>query len=88
MESGYFKYIDRVVHHEASAGVPEQYHLEVIKEYANGGKDVKKVIDVAGVPAKEAWDEVVHDKVWIEYTAKEIKQMRIEELKKLLAESD
>lgn len=46
-----------IQHHEATSEVKKQSHYEVIKEYPNGGKDVKEVIDVAPVPAKEAWDE-------------------------------
>lgn len=46
-----------IKHHEATEKVEEQYHYEVIKVYDNGGKDVKKVIDVPKVEAKEAYDE-------------------------------
>lgn len=88
MEKGYYKEVKKIVHHEASAGIPEQFHYEVIREYANGGKDVKKIIDVEGVPAKEAWDEEVYEKVYIPYTQKELDELRIKELKQLLADSD
>lgn len=46
-----------VRHHEAVAEVKEQFHYETIREYPNGGKDVKKVIDVEYVEPKEAYDE-------------------------------
>ena len=46
-----------IKHHEATEKVEEQYHYEVVKIYDNGGKDVKKVIDVPKVEAKEAYDE-------------------------------
>lgn len=46
-----------VKHHEAVAEVKEQSHYETLKEYENGGKDVKKVIDVEYVAPKEAFDE-------------------------------
>lgn len=46
-----------IKHHEATEKVEEQYHYEVIRVYDNGGKDVKKVIDVPKVEAKEAYDE-------------------------------
>lgn len=46
-----------IQHHPATEGVAEKWHYETIAEYANGGKDIKKVIDVQGVPAKNAWDE-------------------------------
>ena len=88
MKTGYYKQVEKIVHHEATAGVPEQFHYETIKEYDNGGKDVKKVIDVVGVPAKEAWDEIVSEDVWVPYTQKELDELRIKELKQLLADSD
>lgn len=44
-------------HHEAIKEVQEQSHYETIAEYPNGGKDVKKVIDVEYVAPKDAWDE-------------------------------
>ena len=46
-----------VKHHPATDKVEEKWHYEVIAEYANGGKDIKKIIDVPGVPGQEAWDE-------------------------------
>ena len=30
-------------------------HYETVAEYPNGGRDVRKVIDVPGVPAQAAW---------------------------------
>lgn len=44
-------------HHEAVEEVKEQSHYEVVKKYPNGGKDVKKIIDVEYVAPKEAYDE-------------------------------
>ena len=65
--------------------VEEQFHYETIKEYENGGKDVKKVVDVAGVeyqPAKTYAEEIY---VYIPYTtnelAKQKAQQEIQELK-------
>lgn len=46
-----------IAHHEAIEAVKEVYHYETEREYPNGGRDVKKVIDVPAVEAKEAWDE-------------------------------
>jgi hypothetical protein len=46
-----------VKHHPATDEVEEKWHYEIIAEYANGGKDIKKIIDVPGVPGQEAWDE-------------------------------
>lgn len=46
-----------IAHHEAVEAVKEVYHYETEREYPNGGRDVKKVVDVPAVEAKEAWDE-------------------------------
>ena len=46
-----------VMHHDAVPEVQEQFHYEVVKRYKNGGKDVRKVIDVPGQEAVPAWDE-------------------------------
>ena len=46
-----------IKHHPAQEYIKEEGHYEVITEYANGGKDVKWVVDVPGQEACEAWDE-------------------------------
>ena len=46
-----------VAHHEAAGEVQEVFHYETIAEYPNGGKDVKRVIDVPYQPPREAYDE-------------------------------
>lgn len=69
---GYMKPSTRTVHHEAVAGVEEQWHYETIAEYPNGGKDVAKVIDVPGVEAKDAWDEKIPIYIYIPYTDEEL----------------
>ena len=79
-------------HHEAVQGVEEQGHYETIAEYPNGGKDVKWVIDVPKVEAKEAYDETEEIRVYVPYTQAELRKInaekRILELKMLLANSD
>ena len=69
---GYLKEDVLVKHHEAVEGVKEQFHYETIKEYPNGGKDVRKVIDVPGVEAKEAWDEKIPVYRYVLYTEEEL----------------
>jgi hypothetical protein len=44
-------------HHDEIKEVKEQSHYEIIAEYPNGGKEVKKVIDVAYIPPQEAYTE-------------------------------
>ena len=87
-QKGKYVEIEKTIHHDAIQPVEEVSHLEVIKEYPNGGRDVKKVIDVPAVEGKPAWDEVVKERVFVPYTQKELDLFRIQELKALLKESD
>lgn len=65
-----------IKHHEAVKAVAEEGHWETIKEYPNGGKDVKWVIDIPAVEAKDAYDEYEDILRYIEYTAEELLDMR------------
>lgn len=69
---GYLKAETRTVHHDAVEAVEEVSHYETIAEYPNGGKDVRKVVDVPGVAAREAYDEEVEVQRYILYTADEL----------------
>ena len=60
------------VEHPAVEGVEEVSHYETVAEYPNGGRDVRKVIDVPGVPAQAAWTEQVPVQRYIRYTAEEL----------------
>lgn len=69
LSAGYLKPDKRVIaHHEAQEAVEGQFHYETIKEYPNGGKDVKKVWDVEPQEAREAWDEYEDIQIYIPYT--------------------
>lgn len=72
LTKGYLKPETQTIHHDAVAGVKEVGHYETIAEYPNGGKDVRKVVDVPGVAAKEAYDEVVDVQRYVLYTAEEL----------------
>ena len=61
-----------VAHHEAAGEVQEEYHYETVAEYPNGGKDVKRVIDVPYQPAREAYDEKETILRYTLYTAEEL----------------
>lgn len=61
-----------IQHHEAVEAVEEVSHYETVKEYPNGGKDVKKVIDKHGVEAREAYDEYENVQIFILYSTEEI----------------
>ena len=71
-ELGYLIDDIEVVHHDKVDEVKEKYHYETIAEYPNGGKDVKKIVDVEAVEAKEAWDEEVKVQKYIKYTKEEL----------------
>lgn len=69
---GHLKTETQTVHHDAVEAVEEVSHYETIAEYPNGGKDVRKVVDVPGVTAKEAYDEEVEVQRYVLYTAEEL----------------
>lgn len=74
----------QTIHHDAVAGVEEVSHYETetlpdgtpaIYYDADGrekGRDVRKVVDVPGVEAKDAWDEEEQVQVYHVYTAEEL----------------
>lgn len=64
-----------VAHHEAIEAVEEQWHYEVIAEYPNGGKDVKRVIDIPAVEPKDAWDEYETVQRYMPYTEEELAEI-------------
>lgn len=72
LTKGYLKQETQTIHHDAVEAVEEVSHYETIAEYPNGGKDVRKVVDVPGVEAKDAWDEEEQVQVYHVYTAEEL----------------
>jgi len=69
---GYLTADTEEIIHPAVEGVEEQWHWETVTEYPNGGKDVQRVVDVPGVPARPAWTEQLPIKRYIRYTAEEL----------------
>jgi hypothetical protein len=69
---GWLRDETEAVEHPAQAGVPELSHYKTVAEYPNGGKDVRKIIDREGVPARDAWTEQVPIQRYILYTAEEL----------------
>lgn len=61
-----------VKHHEAIEAVEEQGHWETVREYSNGGKEVKWIVDVEAVEGKEAWDEYEEIETYVRYTREEL----------------
>ncbi len=90
---GYLETHTEIIHHPAVEAVAEVSHYETEREFpATGGRTVKRVTDVPGVEAREAWDETVTTQVYIPYTAAELaardRERRIAELKRSLADTD
>lgn len=84
LTKGYLKPENQTVHHDAVAGVEEVSHYETetlpdgtpaIYYDADGrekGRDVRKVIDVPGVAAQDAYDEEVDVQRYVLYTTEEL----------------
>ena len=75
---GYLKSGTRTEHHEAVEGVQEVWHYETVAEYPNGGKDIRRVVDVPGVAAQAAWDEEIPIQIYVPYTQEELDRMEAE----------
>lgn len=61
-------------------GVEEKYHYETVATYENGGKEVKKVIDVKGAkyqPQKTIQKDIL---IYVPLSENELKQRKIREL--------
>ena len=73
LEKGYLK-IETIVikHHEAVEAKQGKSHIEVVKEYGNGGKDVITVWDEKPTEAKAAYDETEEVHRYILYSAEEL----------------
>ena len=78
MSLGYLVPGTRTEHHAAVQGVAEQWHYETVAEYPNGGKDIRRVVDVPGVEAREAWDEEIAIQIYMPYTQEELDRMEDE----------
>lgn len=92
LTKGYLKDDVLVIQTPAIAEVKEVSHYEVIKVYPNGGKDVRKVVDIPAVKGQEAKTITEAIKVFVPFTEKELinnmLNTRIAELKEKLFETD
>lgn len=95
LEMGHLITDTLVTHVPAKAGIPEQGHYETIKEYPNGGKDVKWLVDKEGVEPIDEHDEYEDIQVYIPYTEQELldiekakAQRELDILKSTLASTD
>ena len=76
LEKGYLKDETIVIrHHDAVEAKQGKSHIEVVKEYDNGGKDVITVWDEKPTEAEEAWDETEDIQRYIPYTADELSKI-------------
>ena len=78
LKQGWLEETVRRVAHEAVQAVQEIWHYETAAEYENGGRDVVKVVDVPGVPAREAWEENVPIQIYHPYTQEELDRIEAE----------
>ena len=69
---GYLTDDTQPLEHPAQEAVAEVAHYETVAEYPGGGKDVQRVVDVPGVPARPAGTEQLPNKRYIRYTAEEL----------------
>ena len=83
---GYLRSGTRTEHHEAVEGVTEVWHYETVAEYPNGGKDIRKVVDVPGVAAQAEWDEEIPIQIYVPYTQEELDRMEAERNKPTMAD--
>ena len=76
LEKGYLK-IETIVikHHDAVEAKQGKSHIEVVKEYDNGGKDVITVWDEKPTEAKAAYDETEEIQRYIPYSADELEKI-------------
>lgn len=79
LEKGYLE-IETIVtaHHDAVKATPGKSHIEVVKEYDNGGKDVVEVWDEKPTEAKDAYDETEEIQRYHLYIEEELKQRELE----------
>lgn len=89
---GYLKEDIIINHIDKVDAVEEQGHYETIKEYRNGGKDIKWIIDVERVEAVEEQNIEEKIQVYIPYSEIELLKInankRIQELKDFLSQTD
>ena len=68
--------IEKIVikHHDAVQKSAGKSHIEFVKVYSNGGKDVATIWDEEPTEAKDAWDETEQIQRYVLYTDDELKE--------------
>ena len=77
-----------IAKHKAIEARDEEGHYEIIKEYPNGGVDVKWIVDTPAIEAKEAYNEYETILRYTLFAEKDLDQRKILELKQKLSETD
>lgn len=89
---GYLKEDIIINHIDKVEAVEEQGHYETIKEYSNGGKDIKWIVDVKKIDSVEEQNIEEKIQVYIPYTEIELLKInaniKIQELKQFLSDTD
>ena len=75
------------VFHEATPATPPIWHYETVKSYANGGRDVRRVIDAPGQPAVAAHWEKEEILRYVPYTEEELAKREMESSQEDLLEA-
>lgn len=77
-----------IQHHNPVYAVEEQGHYQIVKEYPNGGQDVKWIVDIPAVEAQDAYDEYEDVQVYVPYTVEQLKDILRARRAKLLTAFD
>ena len=77
-----------IAKHKAIEARDEEGHYEVVKEYPNGGADVKWIVDTPAIEAQEAYNEYETILRYTPFEEKDLDQRKILELKEKLSETD
>lgn len=73
LEKGYLSPETIVIaHHDAVKASPGKSHIEIVREYPNGGKDVATVWDEEPTEARDAYDETEEIQRYHAYTKDEL----------------
>ena len=75
-----------IKHHDKQDFQKEQFHYIIVAEYPNGGKEVKKVIDIPAQEAHDPYDEYEDILVFCLYNDEYYKNQLLEEKKSRLSE--
>lgn len=73
------KLVDDTIEIPEVTAIEEQYHFETKNVFANGGREIEKVVDVEGREYEPAHTEDIL--IYIPYTAKELEEIELNKLR-------